>query len=214
MIELIIIIAAIVGGYQLVKTLRRAREQAQTRRLFHRQQVQAAAVAQLRQAQTDATRRTAAREMQSAILQLHESQDFRRAATFAERAAQVGVPAAFRQRQFRRLRPLLIQFLSRRLEAGAAADAAAEGLRNLVTALGVAAYEADYIINEARGPQAAPRRAPDYRERLGQLHSEHARRLDAIRSTPSLDPALAEQLLEAEQERFRREVLDNPDEGI
>jgi hypothetical protein len=170
-----------------------------------------AAARRRRQAQLDGIRRQTAREMQHAIHQLGQSPDFRRAASFAARAARAGVPASFRQRQFRRLRPLLINHLASRLQSGASLESACAGIQELVGNLGVAGYEAEYIVTEAQRRQsAAPAAAPDYRARLQELHAEHARRLEAIRATPQLDAEVQEQLLEAELERFRSEVLQEP----
>jgi hypothetical protein len=165
-----------------------------------------------RQARVQSGRRRAARDLQLAIQQLPQSPDFRRAASYANHAAQIGVPADFRQRQFRRLRALLVQHLIRRLQAGASLDNACGGLAELIRALGVAAFEAEYIVATVREQQTVSSpRTPDFRERLESLHAEHARRLEAIRSTPQLDEEVREQLLEAEQERFRGEALDQPE---
>jgi len=220
MLEILTIAAALAAsGYPLVKLVQSLNERANARSAIQQTRERAKAAARLRQAQAETTRRLAeaakrqaAHDMQVAIQQLAQSPDFRRAASFAARAAEVRVPATFRQRQFCRLRPLLLDHLARRLQAGVGLQAAANGLRELIAALGVAAYEADYIATEAQACQTSPvERDPDYRERLRNSHAAHTRRLDAIRNTPDLDEELLEQLLEAEQERFRREVLEEPD---
>jgi hypothetical protein len=212
--ELLMIGGALAGGYKLVQAIQGMNERTRARNAAHESQERAAANVRWRQSKTEAAKRQAAREMQLAIQQLSQSPDFRRAASFAARAVQAGVPAAFRQRQFRRLRSLLIEHLARRLQAGAALESAAAGLRELVGSLGVAAYEADYIATEAQGRQRAPaqRAEPNYRDRLRQLHAEHAQRLEAIRNTADLEEELREQLVEAEQERFRRELLEEPEQ--
>jgi hypothetical protein len=218
MIEVVLLAAAAVaGGYKIGKAIKdqtdRSRAQQAARLAAQHAHEQSAATAQRRQAQADAAKRQAARDMQLAIQQLSQSPDFRRAASFAARAVQVGVSAAFRQRQFRRLRSLLIEHLARRLQAGAALESAAAGLRELVGSLGVAGYEADYIATEAQGRQRpATQPAPNYRDRLRHLHTEHTQRLEAVRNTADLEEELREQLVEAEQERFRRELLDEPEE--
>lgn len=212
--EVLMIGALVAGGYKLAKMLRAMGAGARDQRAAQQSQERAAATARWRQAQTDAARRQTARNMQLAIQQVAQSPDFRRAASFAARAVQAGVPAPFRQRQFRRLRSLLVEHLARRLQAGASLQTAAAGLRELVTGLGVASYEADYIATEAQGRQVTTtERVPDYRDRLRQLHAEHTERLEAIRHTPDLEEELREQLLEAEHERFRRELLEDPSEG-
>jgi hypothetical protein len=211
--EMLLIGGALAGGYKLVQAIMGSNDRARARGAAQESHARAAANVRWRRAQAEAAKRQAARDMQLAIQQLSQSPDFRRAASFAARAVQVGVPAAFRQRQFRRLRSLLIEHLARRLQAGAALESAAAGLRELVGSLGVAAYEGDYIANEAQGRQQTPtERAPNYRDHLRQLHAEHAQRLEAIRNTADLEEELREQLVEAEQERFRRELLEEPDE--
>jgi hypothetical protein len=209
--------ALVAGAYKLAKAINThsdtSRAQRDAQLAAQQASERAAAAKRRRQAQTDAVRRQAARQMQVAIQQLAQSPDFRRAATFAARAVAVGVPADFRQRQFRRLRSLLVEHLAGRLQLGASLETAGAGLRELVTSLGVAGYEADYIATEAQGRQRPTARpAPNYRDRLRQLHADHTQRMEAVRNTPDLDDELREQLVEAEQERFRRELLDEPEE--
>ncbi|HUY90316.1 MAG TPA: hypothetical protein VMV10_16390 [Pirellulales bacterium] len=217
--EMLVIGGALAGGYKLAKAIKgnsdRARAQRAAQDAARQSRERAVTATRCRQAQAEVAKRQAARDMQLAIQQLSQSPDFRRAASFAARANEAGVPAAFRQRQFRRLRSLLIEHLARRIQAGAALESAASGLRELVGGLGVAAYEADYIATEAQGRQGTPTQSaePNYRDRLRHLHGEHAQRLEAIRSTADLEEELREQLVEAEQERFRRELLEQPDEG-
>jgi hypothetical protein len=161
----------------------------------------------------DAQRARAARDMQTSMLQLPHAQDFRRCAAYAAHAARIGVPLGFRQRQFRRLRRLLVAHMDRRLREGATRDAAAGGLRDLMTGLGIAGYEADYIVVEAEGQAAHDtQERPDYCTRLRELHGEHEQRLEAIRQTRDLQDDIREQLLEAEHERFRGKLLDDIDE--
>jgi hypothetical protein len=211
--EVLILGGLAAGGYKLATALKGMSDRAKARRTARQAQEQAAATERWRRAQADAAIRQAARDMQVAIHQLAQSPDFRRAASFAAHAAQAGVPAAFRQRQFRRLRPLLVEHLARRLQAGTSLETAANGLRELISGLGVADYEADYIATEAQGRRRTATQAePSYRDRLRHVHAEHTQRLEAIRNTADLDAELREQLLEAEQERFRRELLEEPDE--
>ena len=118
------------------------------------------------------------------------------------------MPVAFRRRQFRRLRPLLVEHLVTRLRGGVAVEQLLPGLTDLVTALGVAAYEADYIRieGEARLQQHVEAR-PGFAAQMRQLQSEHQRRLEAIRNLSEVAPELREQLLESEQQRFRERLL-------
>lgn len=169
-------------------------------------------VSNRRASQTDAYRRRTAREMQLAILQLSQSPDFRRAASFAASAAQAGVPAAFRQHQFRRLRPLLLEHLVRMLRTSAVQDGSVPGLSELVRSMGVAAYEADYLLAEASQAAQPPRQVPNYRQRLRELHADHMQRLQAIENMTDLEEEIREQLIEAEHERFRTALLTEPGE--
>lgn len=211
--EVLMLGGLVAGGYKLAKTLKGMRERANAQRTARQSQEQVAATERWRRAQADAAKRQAAREVQVAIQQIAQSPDFRRAASFAARATQAGVPAAFRQRQFRRLRSLLVEHMTRRLQAGASLETAASGLRELIVALGVADYEADYIATKAQSRRRTPTQTePNYRDRLRQRHAEHTQRLEAIRNTADLDEELREQLVEAEQERFRGELLEQPDE--
>jgi hypothetical protein len=219
-----LVLFIIIGGIALAMMLMSAADRDRTRRAIQesqqrarhtvqQSQQRAVAVVRQRRLQADAAKRQAARNMQVAIQQLSQSPDFRRAASFAAAAAQAGVPVAFRQRQFRRLRSLLVEHLARRFQADAALESAAAGLRELVGNLGMAGYEADYIATEAQSRQRTTAQpAPNYRDRLRNLHAEHTQRMEAIRSTADLDEGLLEQLEEAEQERFRRELLGEPEQ--
>jgi hypothetical protein len=213
MLETIFVGGAIAAGaYHLAKAIRSRLKHSKIRSAAMALSRHAATNAQYRQAQLDAAKRQAAREMQLAIQHLHQAPDFRRAAAIAAIATRVGVPTAFRQQQFFRLRPLLIAHLARRLQEGIAMDAASAGLRELVVNLGAAAFEADYILTEAQARQRPSTPAtPNYRDRLRQINAEHAQRLEAIRSTAGLEDEVREQLVEAEQERFRRELLEMPE---
>ena len=66
--------------------------------------------------------------MQLALLQLDQSPDFQRAATFAKQAK--SVPAAFRIRQFRRFRQQMVEHLAARLRQGMSAEELLPGLPN------------------------------------------------------------------------------------
>jgi predicted secreted protein len=144
--------------------------------------------------------------MQVALLQLGQSPDFRRAATFAKQAK--NVPVSFRIRQFQRFRPLIVRHFATRLRGGVAADELMEGLTELVTALGLADYEADYIRREAE-PQIRPRAEvrPAYAQQARQLQIEHDQRVESIRNLPGIAAELREQLMEQEEQRFRERML-------
>lgn len=152
---------------------------------------------------------TRARALQIALLQLARAPDFRRAASFAAQAQ--GVPASFRQRQYRRFRPLLLRHFAARLRAGADADVLLQSLRELLGHLSIPAYEADYIRNEAEAAlarPAVPQHPPTYAHRLAQLQREHEQRVQALRGLRAVDADTREQLLEAEENRFRQALQE------
>jgi hypothetical protein len=216
MIEIALAGLAAYGAYRICRgAWQHARESSQTRQLERQ-----AAAQQRRQWQDrEMTRRReaaklqqAARLMQIAILQLQQSPDFRRAATFAKHAKDV--PLSFRLRQFRRLRPLLVDHFAARLRDGASAEDLLPGLTELVTGLGVAAYEADYIHAEAEGQREQyVEQRPGFAGQMRQLQAEHEQRLGAIQSLQDLAPELREQLVESEQQRFRDLLLAAGDAG-
>ncbi|MFN0019465.1 MAG: hypothetical protein ACKVP0_14490 [Pirellulaceae bacterium] len=144
------------------------------------------------------------RGLQLALLNLREAPDFRRAAAAAQRANLV--PVAFRQHQFRRFRPLLVAYLTSKLQRGGSAGQATAGLRELIAALGMPNFEADYILTEARG-RTTVGPPPTFADQARQWQCEHQERLQAIRALPDLDPDVREQLTELEQERFRDQLM-------
>lgn len=148
-----------------------------------------------------------ARVLQLALLNLSQAPDFRRAASWAAQAQDV--PLAFRQRQFRRFRPRLVRHFSDRLAAGGDPEVLLESLQALLHALGIAAFEAEYIRVDADGQLPTNAQQPaSFSAGLLQLQREHQRRLDALRGLPGLDNETREQLIEAEKTRFR-EALEN-----
>lgn len=145
--------------------------------------------------------------MQQALLQLEEAPDFRRAAQFAKLAAQL--PVTFRQRQFKRFRHKLVQHFAARLSSGDEARGLHLPLAELVQALGVAKFEADYIEAEAQQLLARPalRQERTFARALDTLQQEHLRRKEVLASLEAISPELREQLDEAEENRFREAVF-------
>jgi hypothetical protein len=139
-----------------------------------------------------------ARNLQLALLRLEQAPDFRRAASFAGLAQEV--PLTFRQRQFRRFRPLILRHFVRRLREGADPQPLAETLAALVQHLGIPAFEADYLRTEGTS-LSGPERT--YGERIAGLQAAHAQRRSAIAALPGLNAETREQLLEAEDTRFQ-----------
>ena len=153
------------------------------------------------------------RAFQTALLQLTAAPDFRRAAALAARATLV--PVAFKRRQFARFRPSLVDHYRRAAAAGADAATLLQSLRDLVVALGVAAFEADYVRAEADRASARPA-VPDTADRLAALKRDHDARVAAIRDGLGANADLQEQLLEAEEGRFRQALetlFDAPPAG-
>jgi hypothetical protein len=144
------------------------------------------------------------RAFQTALLQLAQAPDFRRAASLAAAAALV--PAAFKRRQFARFRPCLLAHYRRRTAAGADPEALLHSLRELVVALGVAGFEADYIRAEAAA-QTPPPAATSPADRVAALRRDHEARVAAARQGVGEAPDLLDQLLEAEDQRFRDALL-------
>ena len=213
--ELLVLLGGLLGG--LCWLFRRSPVRQPTSAPSPQEQERRAALARLQQQRqlmqrrqqelaADQRRRLAARNMQVAILQIEQSPDFRRAASHAELARDV--PLAFRQKQFRRMRPLLLKHLVTKLRAGHAVDAAAAGLVELVTALGIAEYEAEYLVQEASASGATRVDTPaSFAQQAQQWQSELRQRLEAIQSLSDLDPDLREQLIEQEQQRFRERLM-------
>lgn len=143
-----------------------------------------------------------ARLLQLALFRLAQAPDFRRVASWAAQAEDIPLP--FRQRQFRRFRPRMVQHFADRLAAGGDAAILLESLQSLLQALGIPPFEADYIRAEAEGhlPSSTPQ-APSFAAGLQQVQREHQRRLDALRTLAGLDNDTREQLIEAEKTRFR-----------
>ena len=147
----------------------------------------------------------AARNMQVALLHLRQTPDFRRAAGHASHANEQQVPLWFRQRQFRRFRPQLIQHFAALVSQGATADQLMPGLQQLVTSLGFDAYEADYIRSEAVSNGQQPT-TPGYAEQLRQAQQDHQQRIDTLERMSDLDPEMKEQLIEQERGRLQEQL--------
>jgi hypothetical protein len=147
-----------------------------------------------------------ARSFQVPLLQLDRAPDFRRAAAAACAAREV--PAEFRQRQFVRFRPQLVQRFADRMAEGADAAELHNSLRTLVTALGVANFEADYIRDQAVGLSQRDRQPQTCAQRVAELEREHQARLAAINTGLNRNAGdLREQLVEAEERRHRDALL-------
>jgi hypothetical protein len=204
-----VIVLGIAGAGGLLWLLAKGAEAASAAAASRQQQARIRAEAAARAAALESRRRSElrrvnglARNMQIALAHVGRAPDFRRAASWAALAKEV--PLGFRQRQFRRFRAVLVQHYHSRLAAGANPETLSQSLTALVQALGVAPFEADYIRTEAERrltPRTAPVRRP-YAQRLAQLQAEHEQRMAALRGI-NLNDETREQLLEAEESRFR-----------
>ena len=212
--ELLLLIALGYGTFALCRKGYQARTASRERR---RREAEPQATADRRYAEQLGRRQAQyrrlnalARNLQLALLQIDQAPDFRRAANFAAHAKHV--PVAFRQRQFRRFRERLVGHLAARLQAGGDPELLVESLGELLAALGVSPFEAEYIRQEAEG-RRPPRREPqqpDFGEQLLQSQREHEERMSAIRGL-TIEAEIKEQMLEAERTRFERQMVRGED---
>jgi hypothetical protein len=164
----------------------------------------ASAIRRRRQTHADLNRLAA--EVQRALLNLEHAQDFQRAACWARHAK--NVPATFRHRIFQRFRPKLVDHMATRLATGQDESRLIASLTDLVQALGIASFEAQYIVSEARTRVSTASSSDDsFNAQLRSLHREHDQRMRALRGMNGVDADTKEQLLETEQSRFREAVI-------
>lgn len=161
----------------------------------------------------DAALRHKNRLMQTALLQLEQAPDFYRAASFAGHAADI--PLAFRQQQFHRFRPRVLAHAIAQIRNGVDIRPLRDSLDKLVTNLGMASFEADYIWQEAQR-QCERRESPraTYAEAMTNMQREHEQRMSILRTLVGVDDELREQLVEAEEQRFRDQMLTQNDQPV
>lgn len=190
----------------------RAKRQAVVDRLLRQQQAQAALKRQRYDEQSrQAELRERNRLMQIALLQLEQAPDFYRTASFAAHAKQV--PLAFRQQQFARFRPRILAHVIAQLRKRSESATLRDSLEKLVTHLGMASFEADYLWQEAE-QQLDRKESPraSFAEAITGLQQEHDQRMSVLRSLPGIEDELREQLMEAEEQRFREQMLRHNDQ--
>ncbi|QDU42908.1 hypothetical protein Mal52_13770 [Symmachiella dynata] len=210
--ELIIASAVLLAaaGYGIYRNYSRLRRNRRQRRWQHeqrrRQQVREAAAR--RRAAAEKLRRlnAIARNLQLALMQINNARDFQRAASWAAKAQ--GLPAGFHQRQFRRFRSRLRDHALNRIVAGENPEQVHDSLQSLVRNLGIAEFEADYLMAEVLDRQPQRRDANGaFENQLRQSHDEHRRRMEVLHNMEGLDEDIREQLLEAELGRFRSRLF-------
>lgn len=183
-----------------------------------RETIRAAEEARLRavrQRRIDRLRRLLQRQrlahfLRSALEQLRRCPDFRRCASIANQCETLS--GTYRRSLFTKFRPAMVAHFALCLQRGLTAENLLAQLQSLVTSLAVAPFEAEYIAREAqrRVPRATPQSAPSFAQQLQQQRREHEQRIATIRSSVE-DEELREQLVEAEQTRFRDAVFQLQD---
>ena len=154
----------------------------------------------------------AAHDLQVALIQVRDAPDFRRAASYATHARDV--PLWFRQRQYHRFRSLLIEHLANLLNQGLSTETLMPGLTQLISGLGIAPFEADYLRTEAESrlsPQVT--QAPDFGQRLREAQTAYRSRMRTLEGMRELDNDSREQLLEQEKQRFQEQLRAISGEG-
>lgn len=145
--------------------------------------------------------------LQMALDQLSRSPDFQRVASYA--AACEVLPAAVRQKLFSQYKPEMVRHYVRCLARKVPHRHLHPQLRQLVTSLATAPFEADYIAKTAaqRIPTPVPQARPSFEQRMAMLRQEHGRRVATIRSQIE-DEDLREQMIEEADNDFRQQLLD------
>ena len=98
--------------------------------------------------------------------------------------------------------------MTARLQTGADPELLCDSLAELLTALGVSEFEADYIREEAERRQPATPQVPEptFADELQQQQQQHNERMSAIRGL-AIETEIREQMLEAERARFERRMV-------
>jgi hypothetical protein len=152
------------------------------------------------------------RQLQVAFIQLPQSPDAQRLVSWSNQCK--SLPLSFRRRQFSRFRRLVERQIPRWLASGVGRDQLATDLQLVAENLGVAKFEADYMIR-AMENQLIP--APDefsrFEGRLHEIQQDHVRRLQMIRRLDGLDADVREELVEAENQRYRASLFGHDPEG-
>ena len=188
-------------------------------RILARREARRAATINQRQAASRQQQKSIARHrratyfyslLEKSLRQLSTAPDFRRVTSMVEKCHEV--PIGTRHRFFQAYRHHFVRHYGRCLQQGRDTEQLLGEARMLVEALGVAAFEADYIAGEAHSRWSQHVPTPQttqqtYAQQLEQLQQELQNRLQAIRANVQ-DEDLKEQLIEAEENRFRDQLLE------
>ena len=147
------------------------------------------------------------RNLQIAFMQLQAAPDAQRLLSWSNQCKEL--PLSFRRRTFGRFQQLLGEQIQRWLRSGVDRDRLEEDLRAIVHNLGVAKFEADYMV-AAMDPQRRDQPENESEAFAGQLteiQSEHRRRIQTIDAMENLEADVKEELIEAEQQRYRSQLF-------
>ena len=139
-------------------------------------------------------------QLQISFMQLASAPDAQRLLSWTNRSA--NLPINFRRRQFSRFQRLLMEQIPRWLAADVNREQLEGDLRAIVQNMGVAKFEADYMVNAMNPNRAAPNpsSAEVFAGQLTDIQAEHQRRTQTIEAMTNLDSAVKEELMEAEPE--------------
>lgn len=148
-------------------------------------------------------RQAKGRNLQLAFMQIPSAPDAQRLLSWTKQC--VDLPQKFRRRQFSRFQRLLMEQIPRWIGSGVDREQLEADLRGIVSNLGVAKFEADYMV-DAMNPQqamASPTDAEAFAGQLAEVQTDHQRRIQTIEAMENLAPDVKEELLEAEHQRYR-----------
>lgn len=157
-----------------------------------------------RQKQLHQKRQRLGRQLQLAFMQLADAPDAQRLLSWTNQCTEL--PLDFRRRQLSRFQRLLMEQIPRWLAAGVERERLEQDLRLVVRNMGVAKFEADYMVSAMNPNQPTtpnPSDADVFAGQLAEIQADHQRRLQTIEAMVNLEPDVKEELLEAEQQRYR-----------
>ena len=151
-----------------------------------------------------AERQSRGTKLQVSFMQLPTAPDAQRLMSWSSQC--VDLPQEFRRRQFGRFQNMLMEQIPRWLTEGVDREQLESDLRKIASNLGVAKFEADYMVAAMAPPTQQPQATPEaevFAGELAEVHSNHQRRVQTIEAMVDLAPDVREELLEAEEQRYR-----------